>query len=258
MTAAPPPPGRPALLRFTPELAALLLLAAIAWAYMIREATVMGNGPGTMGLSPAAFLGIWALMMAAMMLPSVAPLAVMHARSFRSRRLPKLASFTTGYLLVWSLTAIPAFALMAAGGSAARDHPSSARAGAAALLAVAGLWQLSSAKSYCLARCRSPIGLLIRYGGYRGRLKEVRIAVHHAGYCLGCCWALMALFVVFGMMNLVAMLGLSGVVLLEKLTGRGFGIARIVGATCLVLAALTLAMPSLAPGLHAPASMPMG
>lgn len=255
--AGAPSARRPALLRLTPELAGLCLLAAVAWVFTVHEATTMGARPGTMGLGPATFLGVWALMMAAMMLPSVAPLAVMYARSVRTGRLPRLAGFTAGYLVVWGLTGIPAYALMTLSGAVATRHPTVAHVAAAALLVVAGLWQLSTAKRYCLVQCRSPIGLLVRYGGYRGRLREVRVAFHHAGFCLGCCWALTALFAVFGMMNLAAMPVLAAVVLVEKLAGRGLAVARLVGVGCLVLAVLAVAVPGLTPGLHAP-STPMG
>lgn len=253
-----PPAHRPLLIRFTPELAILLLLAAVAWTATVHEAVAMGNGPGTMGLAPGPFIGVWGLMMAAMMLPSVAPLATMHARSFGAHRIARLAGFTGGYLVVWGLTGVPAYFLMLSSGSLARHDPSTARLGAAALLILAGLWQFSRMKDYFLTRCRSPVGLLLHYGSYHGPLREVRVAAHHASYCLGCCWALMALFVVFGMMNLAAMVGLSVVVLLEKLAGHERGVARVVGSACLVLAALSLAVPSIAPGLQPLSPMPMG
>lgn len=256
MTGEVPAVPRPVLLRLTPQLAVLLLISAIAWALTVYEARSMGNGPGTMGLDLGAFLGTWGLMMAAMMLPSVAPLAVFYSRAVRSHRAWRLAGFSAGYLVVWTLTGIPAYALFTLSGALARQDPAAGRIAAAVVLVVAGLWQLSSAKDYCLVRCRSPIGLLVRYGSYRGPLRDLRAAVHHAIYCLGCCWALMALLVVFGMMNLVAMTAIAAVVLVEKLAGGGHGVARLVGLGCLVMAGVVLAVPGLAPGLHL-APMPM-
>lgn len=218
---------------------------------VVYEATVMGNGPGTMGLGPAPFVAIWALMMAAMMLPSVAPMASFYARALGPHAGGRLAGFSAGYLAVWALTGIPAYAVMALSGRVVAHDPVAARVGATALLAAAGTWQLTGAKDVCLVRCRSPLGLLVRYGSYRGRWRDVRAAVHHAGSCLGCCWALMALFVVFGMMNVAAMGAIAAVVLLEKLAPRGRGIARLVGLACLGLAVVVMAVPGLAPGLHA-------
>ncbi len=245
---------RAALLRLTPQLAVLFSVSAIAWVLTVHQARAMGNGPGTMGLGPGPFLGTWTPMMAAMMLPSVAPLAVFYSRAVRSHRGWRLAGFGGGYLAVWALTGIPAYALLALGGAAARGHPVVARVGAGVLLVVAGLWQLSSAKNFCLVRCRSPIGLLVRYGSYRGPLRDLRAAAHHALFCLGCCWALMVLLVVFGMMNLVAMAAIAAIVLVEKLAGNGRGVARLAGLGCLVMAGIVVAVPSLAPGLH---SVPM-
>lgn len=257
MTDPVPAVPRPALLRLTPQLAVLLLVSAIAWVFTVYEARTMGNGPGTMGLDLGTFLGTWGLMMAAMMLPSVAPLAVFYARAVRSHRGLRLAGFSAGYLVVWALTGIPAYALLVVSGAAAGGHPTVARVGAVLLLVVAGLWQFSRAKDYCLVRCRSPIGLLVRYGSYRGPLRDLRAATHHAFYCLGCCWALMALFVVFGMMNLLAMMAIAAVVLIEKLAGGGRGVARLVGLGCFAMAGLVLALPGLAPGLDM-APMHMG
>jgi hypothetical protein len=91
----------PSLRRLTPQAAVLLLVAAVAWLVTVGRAGAMAGMTGTMSLSLAAFVGMWALMMAAMMLPSVAPVASMYQRSVRSWRALRLAGFTAGYLLVW-------------------------------------------------------------------------------------------------------------------------------------------------------------
>ena len=257
MTSALSPGRPPALLRFTPHVAALCLVAAVAWVGAVREATRMGNGPGTMGLGTWTFLGMWALMMAAMMLPSVAPVASLYARTVRSARTGRLAMFTGGYLVVWAAAGIPAYGLLRATGALAGSHPLVARGAAAGLLAFAGAWQFSGAKDRCLARCRSPIGTVLHYSGYRGRARDLKASVHHGAFCLGCCWALMALLAVFGVMNVAAMVVLAAVVLLEKLWDYGAGFSRIVGVACFALAAAALFTPALTPGLHPPTSMHM-
>ena len=89
----------------------------------------------------------------------------------------------------------------------------------------------------------------MHYGNVKGRLRDIKVALHHAGYCLGCCWALMALLVAFGVMNLWAMLGLAAVVVSEKVLRRGEAIGRLAGATLVVLAALVIASPSVAHAL---------
>ena len=82
----------------------------------------------------------------------------------------------------------------------------------AAILMVAGVWQLTGAKDACLRHCRSPLGLLLRYGAYHGRTRDLRVGIHHGGWCIGCCWALMLPLVAFGFMNLLAMVALAALI----------------------------------------------
>jgi predicted metal-binding membrane protein len=101
-----------------------------------------------------------------------------------------------------------------------------------------------------IKHCRSPLSLLLHYGAYRGRLRDVRAGAHHGAYCLGCCWSLMALFVVVGVTNLAAR-----VVLAEKLWVHGEVLARLVGVAALALAVAVIWVPALAPGLHETSQM---
>jgi predicted metal-binding membrane protein len=204
----------PSLRRLTPQAAVLLLVAAVAWLVTAGRAGTMVNMTGTMGLSLPAFVGMWGLMMAAMMLPSVAP---MYQRSVRSYRALRLGGFTGGYLLAWVGAGIPAFLLTALVARLVDDHPGWATAVAVVVFAACGVYQLTPLKSRCLKHCRSPLSLLLHYGAYRGALRDVRAGTHHGAYCLGSCWSLMALFVVVGVMNLAAMVVLAAVVLAEKL-----------------------------------------
>ena len=117
---------------------------------------------------------------------------------------------------------------------------------AVVVLAAAGIYQLTPLKVVCLRHCRSPLGQLLHYGNVKGRARDLKIAVHHAGFCLGCCWALMALFVAFGIMNVWAMLGLAAVVVSEKVLRHGPTIARLAGMVFVVLALFVAMSPRFA------------
>jgi predicted metal-binding membrane protein len=242
------------LRRVTPQSAGLLALAALAWTVTALQARRMGVMPGTMGLGPAAFVAMWTPMMAAMMLPAVAPLAAIYARAVRARRPARLTAFCAGYLVVWAATAVPAYLLALGAGRLADGHPTGATVAASAAFAACGLYQLSPLKRRCLRHCRSPFGLLLRYGAYRGTLRDLRAGAHHAAFCVGCCWALFLLVIAVGVMNVPAMLGLAAVVVLEKLSPRGEAISRAAGVAALGLAVAVAFVPGLAPGLHEAAS----
>jgi predicted metal-binding membrane protein len=241
----------------TREAAFLLILAAGAWAATLALARGMAGMAGTMGLGLALFVPVWTLMMAAMMLPSVAPTASLYARTFRENRAGRTAGLVAGYLAVWAAAGVPAYGLAWLAGWLAGKHPSAAHIMAVAVFAVCGIYQLSNLKDRCLAHCRSPLGLLLHYGSYRGRSRDLRVGVHHGAYCLGCCWALMVILIAVGVMNVVAMIGLAALVLVEKAWRRGPAAARVAGAAVLALAVATIWLPWLAPGLHAAPPMMM-
>ena len=234
--------------RLTPQAAALLIAAAIAWVALVAWSTQGGSMAGTMGLELPAFLVAWTVMMAAMMLPSVAPVASLYARSISGRRALRLTLFTGGYLGVWASTGIIAFALGALiGRLAAGDARLGTAAGVIAYLGC-GLYQLSPLKYRCLAHCRSPLSLFLKYSSYQGSLRDFRVGAHHGAYCLGCCWALMIVLLALGAMSVVPLLILATVVLTEKLWTRGEAFSRLVGAASLGLAVATIWIPELAPG----------
>jgi len=212
---------------------------------------------GTMGLGLAAFVPVWTLMMAAMMLPSVTPTATLYAKTMQRNRAVRIAGLVAGYLAVWAAAGLPAYGLAWLTGWLTGRHPSAAHVMAVAVFAVCGIYQLSSLKDRCLAHCRSPLGLLLHYGTYRGRLRDLRVGAHHGGYCLGCCWALMVILIAVGVMNVAAMVVLAAVVLTEKISPRGPAISRLAGAAALALAVAIIWLPWLAPGLHAAAPMMM-
>ena len=237
------------------EAAFLLILAAGGWAATVTIARGMAGMTGTMGLGLAPFIPVWTLMMAAMMLPSVAPTAALYARTFRDNRATRTAGLAVGYLAVWAAAGVPAYGLAWLAGWLSGRHPGAAHVVAVAVFAVCGIYQLSSLKDRCLAHCRSPLGLLLHYGSYRGRSRDLRVGVHHGAYCLGCCWGLMVILIAVGVMNVAAMVGLAALVLNEKVWTWGPLAGRLAGAVALGLAVATIWLPWLAPGLHAASPM---
>ena len=192
---------------------------------------------------PPGFLlvaAMWAAMMVAMMLPSAAPTVLLYARVHRhsSEEPPPTATFLAGYLACWIT-----FALLAAASQLAIAEPMSmalqSRPASAALLIAAGLYQLSPLKDACLGRCRSPGRFLTRY--YRpGALGAMRLGLLHGAFCVGCCWLLMALLFVGGVMNLAWIAGLTLLVAAEKLLPGGPWIARVTGAGLILWGAAIL------------------
>jgi predicted metal-binding membrane protein len=225
------------------------VIAGLAWLAVIAVARGMSAMGGTMGLGLVAFMPVWTLMMAAMMLPSVAPVAVLYGRSVTHNRVLRLAQFAAGYIVVWGLAGLPAFAIAALLSSVAMDHPETARYMAAGIFLVLGLYQVSPLKDRCLSHCRSPFSLLMHYANFHGPLRYLRAGTHHALYCLGCCWALMLVLVVAGIMNLLVMVVLAAVILIEKYWSRGPAFSRVVAAAAVVLAVAAIWVRALSPGL---------
>ncbi|HET6795240.1 MAG TPA: DUF2182 domain-containing protein [Acidimicrobiales bacterium] len=243
-------------LRLSPQTALLLAVASLAWAAVVAYARHMGNGRGTMGLALGAFVTMWAGMMSAMMLTAVSPVASLYARTITQHRARRLALFVGGYLVAWAATALPAYYLLRLVDHFAGGSDAAMRNIAVGVLVLTGVYQLTPLKSRCLRHCRSPLAQLLHYGNVRGRARELKVSLHHAGYCLGCCWALMALFGVFGVMNVWAMVGLAAVVLAEKAVPYGESIGRAVGVAALVLALGVLVSHGIADAVVPAGSMP--
>ncbi|MEU1628540.1 DUF2182 domain-containing protein [Streptomyces sp. NPDC020096] len=242
--------GRPVTVRRRAAPAGLLLVAAAAaWVWVVTRWGGMQAMPGTMGLGLPAFLAVWTLMMAAMMLPATAPVAALYARTITVHRAPRMVVFTVAYLLVWAAAGVPAYELAVGLGWAASLPAVAGTAVAAAVFAVSGVYQLTPLKDRCLARCRSPLGLMLRYASYRGPSRDLCAGAHHGAFCLGCCWSLMVLLAAFGLMNLWAMVALAAVITAEKLVPAGRLVARVVGIASIALAVAVIWVPALAPGL---------
>jgi hypothetical protein len=203
-------PAASSLRQLTPPASLLLVAATGAWAGVVLLARDMGSMPGTIGLGAGSFAAVWALMMSAMMLPSASPFASLYSRTFTDGRGSRLGAFASGYLIVWTLAALPAYGLAWLAGWLAGGHPAAATVLAAAIFAACGAYQLTPLKDRCLARCRSPLGFMLQFGAYRGRTRDLRAGLYHGTFCVACCWALMALLVAFGLMNVIAMVVPAG------------------------------------------------
>jgi predicted metal-binding membrane protein len=228
------------------DIAAVAFAGAVAWVGVVwlLRGGAMGMG-STMGMSLLGFMGAWTLMMAAMMLPAVSPVAVLYVRSFGGSDARRLAEFGLGYLVVWGAIGLPGFGIALGTDWLSMALPGAARwAVAVVLLAVAG-YQLTPLKRFCLEHCRSPLSQLLHYAGFRGPVRDLRVGAHHALYCAGCCWPLMVLLVALGTMNMVAMLALTAVVAAEKLLPGGLAITRAVAAAAVVIAAAFAVSPGL-------------
>jgi predicted metal-binding membrane protein len=243
---------------FRAETSVLLIVAALAWLTTIIIARDMGIMPGTMGLGFVGFIGVWTLMMAAMMLPSIAPFATLYATTMRNHRARRVLLLAVGYLAVWAGAGAVGFAAAAAADRLAADVPGWAQATAIASCIVCGVYQLTPLKERCLQHCRSPLGHLLHYTSLRGPFADVRVGFGHGAWCLACCWSLMLLLVTFGVMNVFAMAALAAVIVVEKVFAPGRWFSTAVGIAAFCLAIAIWLDPSLAVGLHPTSQMMMG
>jgi predicted metal-binding membrane protein len=212
----------------------LLALAAVAW-----YVAVAGLGPmAMMEISVPIYMVTWLTMMVAMMFPAVAPVVatfarVAHARYEAPRTVP---AFVAGYLGVWTAAGLIPLTLylssrgMVAGMSA--SPPGAIAIGGVLLLA--GVYQFTPWKSTCLRACRSALGLVMNHDFRTGAWGAFRAGASHGAYCLGCCWALMAVLIVVGLMSLPWMAALTVLFVAEKNWRYGAGLSRVAGATAVV------------------------
>jgi predicted metal-binding membrane protein len=230
-------------------------LAAVAWAVIATLARHMGSGSGTMGLDPLPFLGLWIAMMAAMMLPSVVPVAVLWTRwltgaSAGTGRAARMSLFLGGYLLAWAGFGVVGFAALAGTGRLVTASPAAAQGLGVAVVSGAGIYQLTFWKDRFLRRCRSPVIELLFDAGTRGRSRDVRAGLRHGAVCVGCCWGLMIVLVAAGVMNLVVMAALTVVIFVEKLWRYGRPFGQAVGLVLVAAGVLALWFPWLLPALR--------
>lgn len=212
-----------------------------------------------MGMALPVFLVMWVAMMTAMMLPSVAPVAILWARTISgdrgatgSQRGVRMGQFVFGYLAAWTGYGMLAFAVLIGAEALLRELPDGGLWSGSVLLGIAGLYQFTPLKDVCLRHCRSPLGELLRYGAYKGVARDFRVGLHHGAYCVGCCWGLMLVLIAVGVMNVPAMVAIAAAVFLEKLWLRGAVLTKAMGAALLILAALVPFHPWLVQGVVPP------
>lgn len=234
--------------------ALLCALAAGAWWATADQMAGMDRGPGTALGSVGWFLGVWLVMMAAMMLPAVAPTVALYARMAQHRWSAAPLLFTAGYLLVWGAIGLVAYAAFAVGTSvlgAPLAWDAGGRWAAGGILVLAAVYELTPLKQACLSKCRSPLGFLL--GAWRdGRRGALEMGARHGAWCLGCCWALMASLFALGVMSLIWMALVAGLITIEKSLPWGRPVTLAVAATLLVLGVTLVAAPDALPGLSVP------
>ncbi|HKU56052.1 MAG TPA: DUF2182 domain-containing protein [Gaiellaceae bacterium] len=232
----------------------LIGLAALAWWSTIRAMARMGANPGADLGTLGWFVGVWVVMMAAMMLPAVSPTVALYARMTRQQGVARPGAFTGGYLAVWGAAGIGAYALYEFGRHALGAQLAWHAGGrwlAGGLLAAAAAYELTPFKDVCLSKCRSPLSFLLGTWreGVRGALA---MGCKHAAWCLGCCWALMVALFALGVMSVLWMAVVAALITTEKLVPW----RRVaVWSTTLLLLALAfgvLAAPGVVPGFVIP------
>jgi predicted metal-binding membrane protein len=239
----------------------LLALAAVGWLLsgllatpdmqsgVLTGAQPMGDSMHPWLAEAGLFLLTWMVMMAAMMLPSIVPFTVGVSRLMRTRGAGRgsTATMTLAYFLIWAGTGILAVPAMR-GLQMVSSGPTelAVRLGAVVLLA-AGVYQLTPLKRVCLRRCRSPLFLVMHHGqrATQSRWGALRAGFEHGAYCLGCCWALIAILLAAGAMSLVWMGAVAAVAALEKVSSRGESIGSALGGVLIAIGLLLLAAPSL-------------
>ena len=247
---------------------AMVVLSAVAWAYLVwmpvdgMARGILAPSHESMGSMPMdsmsmpmpsdlmdvsgwatslpLFLAMWAVMMVAMMFPAVSPVVLLFDRWRRSRErsVATTIAFVAGYLIIWSVAGVLAFTAIVALDLQIDSSTTAFRVGAAVLI-VAGLYQLTPLKTACLTQCRSPLSLIMQHAqllseGVRGPLQ---VGLMHGSWCIGCCWALMAVLVALGVMHLGWMAAVAAVILAEKVLPGGRATSNLIGGVLLAAGA---------------------
>ncbi|HJR90249.1 MAG TPA: DUF2182 domain-containing protein [Aeromicrobium sp.] len=258
---------------------AMVLLAAMAWAYLVwmpvdgMARGILARGQGSMGDMPMGdmpmdspstsmpmpaelmdvsgwaaslplFVTMWVVMMVAMMFPAVSPVVLIFDRWRRSRQrsVATTIAFVAGYLIIWSVAGVFAFTAIVALDLLIDSSSTAVRLGGAVLV-VAGIYQLTPLKTVCLSQCRSPLSLIMKHAqllseGVRG---PMQVGLMHGGWCIGCCWALMAVLIALGVMHLGWMAAVAALILAEKVLPGGLITSRVIGGALLAAGAVVAA-----------------
>jgi predicted metal-binding membrane protein len=228
-------------------LSSLALITALSWAYVSSLASEMRNMdmgaemtmPRMQAWGVADFaltFGMWTVMMVAMMTPSAAPMILMFAGVNRRRREQQVSYvptsvFLLGYLVVWATFAVLATTAQWGLHDVSLLSPMMAITSpvlGGVLLVAAGIYQWTPLKHACLSKCRSPLAFVLNEWR-EGRWGALLMGLKHGVYCTGCCWSLMALLLVAGVMNLLWVAAIAGFVLLEKVAPAGDRLGQVAG-----------------------------
>jgi predicted metal-binding membrane protein len=226
--------------------AAVLVFSVAAWGLLTWLAVDTGHPlfqwtmPGSADWGAGNLVSIllmWAVMMAAMMLPSALPMILAFGHlSARSGEIVRAHVFVAAYLIMWVAFSVAATALQWTFQAMGWVDPmivSTSPSLNGVLLVIAGLYQFTPLKKACLANCRTPFGFLV--GAWRpGLAGALRMGLHHGLLCIGCCWAVMALLFIGGVMNLAWIAALSIVVAVEKMAPRGEQLGAVLGIALIV------------------------
>ncbi len=233
----------------------LVALAAVSWWSTVgqaRDMSAMVQGIAQVGrdmpfdMSVGLFMTMWIAMMVAMMFPTIAPIVLLHRMVVKRRgegTVPT-AAFVGGYLIIWAAIGLIPLAALVGFRHIANESAWVARAGGGVLV-IAGLYQFTRWKATCLKACRSPLSFLMTHDFGSGPTGALRVGVSHGLYCLGCCWALMAVLFVVGLMNLAWMAAIAIVFLAEKNWRHGVGLTQIVGVAVVALGLAIMVHPAL-------------
>jgi predicted metal-binding membrane protein len=223
----------------------LFLLAAVAWWWTADTMAGMDTGPGADLGALGWFAGVWVVMMAAMMFPSVSPTVALYAQMTRRRGLVRPLLFSTGYLFVWGLAGVVAYGAYEWGRSLFGTDlrwDAGGRWFAGAVLLLAALYELTPLKGVCLQKCRTPVGFLL--GAWRdGRRGALAMGTRHAAWCVGCCWALTGALFALGVMSVTWMAFVAALITLEKTLPWRRVATWGTAAVLVVLAVMLLAAP---------------
>jgi len=232
----------------------LFILAAVGWAWTAHEMQGMDSGPWTALGGFGWFLGVWVVMMAAMMFPSVAPTVALYSRLTKQRSLLMPLVFAGGYLATWAAAGAAAYGVGAVASRVFGAPLTWSHAGrdiAGATLLVAAAYELTPLKDVCLGKCRSPLGALL--GSWReGTNGAFVMGARNGAWCVGCCWALMASLFALGVMSIPWMAIVAGLIAIEKTLPWRRTVTYGTALVLLVLGVLLLAAPDVMPALTIP------
>ena len=240
-------------------IAVLFVLAVLAWWFTVDRMRGMDAGPGTQLGTLSWFLGIWLVMMAAMMFPSVAPTVALYSTMTKKRNPVAPLVFAVGYLLTWTAAGLLAYTVSELGRRVLGDTLSWDREGrwvAGGVLVLAAVYELTPMKTVCLRHCRSPLGFLL--GSWRDGLSgALQMGAKHGAWCVGCCWALMASLFALGVMSIAWMAFVAALIAVEKTLPWGRLVTYGTAAVLLTLGILVVVVPDAIPGLTIPGEGPM-